>query len=36
MVEIKRLGLTVLAEGGQDPAAKYALEPRENSLMCLE
>ena len=29
MVEIKRLGLTVLAEGGQDPAAKYVPDPRE-------
>ena len=29
MVEIKRLGLTVLAEGGQDPAAKYVFDPRE-------
>ena len=36
MVEIKRPGLTVLAEGGQDPAAKYVLDPRENMFMCIE
>ena len=33
MAEINRLGLTVLAEGGQDPVAKYVLDPRDNTFL---